>query len=55
MEFSFDEWYVAGWSRNFQHELVPQTILEQNLVFPAKQQQISCLGRPLSAPAFAAE
>ena len=33
MEFVFDAWYVAGWSRNFQHELVPQTILEQNLVF----------------------
>ena len=33
MEFVFDAWYVAGWSRNFQHELVPRTILEQNLVF----------------------
>ena len=33
LEFVFDAWYVAGWSRNFQHELVPKTILEQNLVF----------------------
>ena len=33
MDFIFDAWYVVGWSRNFKRELVPQTILEQNLVF----------------------
>ena len=33
MEFVFDAWYVAGWSRNFQRALVPLVLLEQNLVF----------------------
>ena len=33
MEFVFDAWYVAGWSRNFQRALVPLVLLEQNLHF----------------------
>ena len=33
MEFVFDAWYAAGWSRNFQRALVPLVLLEQNLVF----------------------
>ena len=33
VEFVFDAWYVAGWSRNFQRALVPLVLLEQNLVF----------------------
>ena len=32
MEFASESWYVAGWSRNFQRELVPLLILEQRLV-----------------------
>ncbi len=33
MIFVFDAWYVAGWSRDFDRDPVPATILEQNLVF----------------------
>ena len=31
-EFFFESWYVAGWSSDFEHSLIPLTILGEQVV-----------------------
>ena len=43
MSFVRNAWYVAGWSTDFGDELVPLTLLAQNLVaYRTSDGQIAC-------------